>query len=40
MEQLISIDPLELHSAQQRDAGPHTLADYHSGYLRATALMN
>ena len=28
-----NIDPLELQAAQERDAGLHTLADYHGGYL-------
>jgi hypothetical protein len=37
LEEVISIDPLELQAAQERDAGLHTLADYHSGYLGATA---
>jgi hypothetical protein len=36
IEEVISIDPLELQAAQDRDARPaHTLADYHSGYLSA-----
>ena len=33
VEEVASIDPLELHAAQERDAGLRTLADYHSGYL-------
>jgi hypothetical protein len=37
IKEVISIDPLELQAAQERDAGLHTLADYHSGYLGATA---
>jgi hypothetical protein len=39
IEEVISIDPLELQAAQDRDARPpaHTLADYHSGYLSAGA---
>ena len=36
IEEVISIDPLELQAAHERDARPHTLADYHGGYLRAT----
>jgi hypothetical protein len=41
IEQLISIDPLELQAAQERDAGPHTLAGYHNGYLEGSnGLMN
>jgi hypothetical protein len=35
VEEVASIDPLELQAAQERDAGRQTLADYHSGY-RAT----
>ena len=31
--EVVNIDPLELQAAQERDAGRHTLADYHSGYL-------
>jgi hypothetical protein len=33
VEEVPNVDPLELHAAQERDAGLHTLADYHSGYL-------
>jgi hypothetical protein len=33
VEEVANIDPLDLQSAQERDAGLHTLADYHSGYL-------
>jgi hypothetical protein len=33
VEEVVSIDPLELQAAQERDADRHTLADYHSGYL-------
>jgi hypothetical protein len=33
VEEVANIDPLELQAAQERDAGPRTLADYHSGYL-------
>ncbi len=33
VEEVASIDPLELQAAQERDAGPQTLAGYHSGYL-------
>ena len=33
MEEVVNIDPLELQAAQERDAGRHTLAEYHSGYL-------
>ena len=33
VEQVVNIDPLELQAAQEKDAGLHTLADYHSGYL-------
>ena len=33
VEEVASVDPLELQAAQERDAGLHTLADYHSGYL-------
>ena len=31
--EVANIDPLELQSAQERDAALRTLADYHSGYL-------
>ena len=31
--EIANVDPLELQAAQERDAGLHTLADYHSGYL-------
>ncbi len=42
VEEVVDIDPLELHAAQERDAGLHTLADYHSGYLARSndGLMN
>ena len=33
VEEVASIDPLELQAAQERDAGRHTLAEYHGGYL-------
>ena len=33
VEEVVNIDPLELQAAQERDAGRHTLAEYHSGYL-------
>jgi hypothetical protein len=33
VEEIANVDPLELQAAQERDAGLHTLADYHSGYL-------
>ena len=33
VEEVANIDPLELQAAQERDAGLHTLADHHSGYL-------
>jgi hypothetical protein len=33
VEEVANIDPLELQAAQERDAGLHSLADYHSGYL-------
>ena len=33
VEEVANVDPLELQAAQERDAGLHTLADYHSGYL-------
>jgi hypothetical protein len=33
VEQVATIDPLELAAAQERDAGPRTAADYHSSYL-------
>jgi hypothetical protein len=33
VEEVVSIDPLELQAAQERDAGRHTLAEYHGGYL-------
>ena len=33
VEEVANIDPLELQAAQERDAGPRTLADYHNGYL-------
>jgi hypothetical protein len=33
VEQVANIDPLELQAVQERDAGLHTLAGYHSGYL-------
>jgi len=41
VEQVVTIDPLELQAAQERDAGRHTLADYHSGFLdQNNGLMN
>ena len=41
VEEVASIDPLELQAAQERDAGLRTLADYHSGYLdQNNGLMN
>ena len=41
VEEVISIDPLELQAAQERDVGLHTLAGYHNGYLdRSHSLMN
>jgi hypothetical protein len=33
VEQVVTIDPLELAAAQERDARRHTLAEYHGGYL-------
>ena len=40
VEEVANIDPLELQAAQERDAGVHTLADYHRGYLgRSNGLM-
>jgi hypothetical protein len=33
VEEVASIDPLELQAAQERDVGRHTLAEYHGGYL-------
>ena len=33
VEEVANIDPLELQAAQERDAGRHTLAEYHGGYL-------
>ena len=33
VEEIANVDPLELQAAQERDAGLHTLSDYHSGYL-------
>ena len=33
VEEVVNVDPLELQAAQERDAGRHTLAEYHSGYL-------
>ena len=33
VEEVANVDPLELQAAQERDAGPDTLAQYHSGYL-------
>ena len=33
VDEIANVDPLELQAAQERDAGPHTLARYHSGYL-------
>ena len=41
VEQVANIDPLELQAVQERDAGLHTLAGYHSGYLdQNNGLMN
>jgi hypothetical protein len=41
VEEVANIDPLELQAAQERDAGLHTLAGYHSGYLdQNNGLMN
>ena len=41
VEEVANIDPLELQAAQERDAGPQTLAGYHSGYLgQNNGLMN
>ena len=31
--EIANINPLELQAAQARDAGLHTLAHYHTGYL-------
>ena len=33
VEEVVNIDLLELQAAQERDAGRHTLAEYHGGYL-------
>jgi hypothetical protein len=33
VDEIVNVDPLELQAAQERDAGPHSLARYHSGYL-------
>ena len=33
VEEVVNIDPLELQAAQEKDAGLHTLAGYHSRYL-------
>jgi hypothetical protein len=33
VEEVVNIDPLELQAAQERDAGRHTLAEYHGVYL-------
>jgi hypothetical protein len=33
VDEIANVDPLELQAAQERDAGPHGLAQYHSGYL-------
>jgi hypothetical protein len=33
VEEIANVDPLEMHAAQERDAGPHTHARYHGGYL-------
>ena len=33
VDEIANVDPLELQAAQERDAGPHSLARYHSGYL-------
>jgi hypothetical protein len=41
VEEVVKIDPLELQAAQERDAGLHTLAGYHNGYLEGSnRLMN
>jgi hypothetical protein len=41
VEEVVNIDPLELQAAQARDAGRHSLADYHSGYLdQSNGLVN
>jgi hypothetical protein len=41
VEEVVDVDPLELQAAQARDAGGHTLAAYHSGYLgRSNGLLN
>ena len=41
VEEVVNIDPLELQAAQERDAGRHTLAEYHGGYLdQNNGLMN
>jgi hypothetical protein len=41
VEEVVKIDPLELQAAQDRDAGLHTLAGYHNGYLEGSnRLMN
>jgi hypothetical protein len=41
VEEVVNIDPLELQAAQERDAGLHTLAHYHRGYLdQNNGLMN
>jgi len=41
VEEVVSIDPLELAAAQERDAGRHTLAEYQGGYLdQNNGLMN
>jgi hypothetical protein len=40
-EEVVNINPLELQAAQERDAGRHTLADSHSGFLdQSNALRN
>ena len=41
VEEMVNVDPLELQAAQERDAGRHTLAEYHSGCLdQNNGLMN
>ena len=41
VEKVVKIDPLELQAAQEKDAGLHTLAGYHNGYLDGSnPLMN
>jgi len=33
VDEIANVDPLELQAAQERDAGPDSLARYHNGYL-------